>query len=47
MNENGEFTMTGYYSLRIMHAEEPFEIRFPLFDAVALLGLLNREMIEE
>lgn len=47
MNENGEFTMTGYYSLRITHENEPFEVRFPLFDADALLALLNREMIEE
>ncbi len=47
MNKNGEFTMTGYYSLRIMHAEEPFEVRFPLFVADALLGLLNLEIVEE
>ena len=47
MNENGEFTMTGYYSLRITHENEPFEVRFPLFDADALLALLNREIVEE
>ncbi len=45
--EHGEFTMTGYYSLRLTHEGEPFELLFPLFDAEAFLKLLNREIIEE
>ena len=41
------YTMNGYYSLRLTHEGEPFELLFPLFDADALLGLLNREIVEE
>ena len=41
------YTMNGYYSLRFAHEDEPFELLFPLFDADALLGLLNREIVEE
>lgn len=44
---NGEYSMRGYYSLRLMHEEEPYEVRFPLFDADALLSLLNMEIVEE
>ena len=41
------YTMKGYYSLRLTHEGEPFELLFPLFDAETLLGLIGREMIEE
>ena len=33
-NYDEEYTMTGFYSLRLTHEEEPFELLFPLFDAV-------------
>ena len=42
-----QYTMKGYYSLRLTHEGEPFELLFPLFDAETLLGLLNREIVEE
>ncbi len=42
-----QYTMTGYYSLRLTHEGEPFELLFPLFDAEALLKLIDREIIEE
>jgi hypothetical protein len=45
--KTGEYSMTGYYSLRVVHADEHFEVRFPLFDADALLGLIGREIVEE
>lgn len=41
------YTMKGYYSLRLTHEGEPSELLFPLFDAEALLGLINREVVEE
>ena len=44
---SGEYSMTGYYSLRVVHADESFELRFPLFDAEKLLMLLDREIVEE
>ena len=42
-----QYTMTGYYSLRLTHEGEPFELLFPLFDAEKLLTLLDREIVEE
>jgi hypothetical protein len=45
--KTGEYSMTGYYSLRVVHADEHFEVRFPLFDADALLGLIGKEVTEE
>ena len=42
-----QYTMTGYYSLRLTHEGEPFELIFPLFDAEKLLKLLDREIVEE
>ena len=42
-----QYTMKGYYSLRLTHEGEPFELIFPLFDAETLLGLIGREIIEE
>ncbi len=41
------YTMKGYYSLRLTHEGEPFELLFPLFDAEKLLKLLDREIVEE
>lgn len=42
-----EYTMTGFYSLRLTHEGDPFELIFPLFDAEKLLTLLDREIVEE
>ena len=42
-----QYTMTGYYSLRLAHEDESFELLFPLFDAEKLLKLLDREIVEE
>ncbi len=42
-----QYTMKGYYSLRLTHEGEPFELLFPLFDAEKLLKLLDREIVEE
>jgi hypothetical protein len=42
-----QYTMKGYYSLRLTHEGEPFELLFPLFDAEKLLALLDREIVEE
>ena len=42
-----EYTMTGFYSLRLTHEGDPFELIFPLFDAEKLLKLLDREIVEE
>lgn len=42
-----QYTMKGYYSLRLTHEGEPFELIFPLFDAEKLLKLLDREIVEE
>ena len=41
------YTMTGYYSLRIVHDGTPFELLFPLFGAEKLLELIGREIVEE
>jgi hypothetical protein len=41
------YTMKGYYSLRLTHEGEPFELLFPLFDAEKLLKLLDLEIVEE
>jgi hypothetical protein len=46
-NYDEEYTMTGFYSLRLTHEEEPFELLFPLFDAEKLLKLLDCEIVEE
>lgn len=42
-----QYTMTGYYSLRLAHEGEPFELLFPLFDADRILKLIDKEIIEE
>jgi hypothetical protein len=42
-----QYTMKGYYSLRLTHEGEPFELLFPLFDAEKFLALLDREIVEE
>ncbi len=46
-NYEEHYTMKGYYSLRFAHGDTPLELLFPLFNADALLKLLDREIIEE
>ncbi len=41
------YTMNGYYSLRFTHEGTPFELLFPLFNAEKLLGLIDREIVQE
>ena len=42
-----QYTMKGYYSLRLTREGAPFEVLFPLFDAESILKLLDREIVEE
>ena len=41
------YSMEGYYAVRFVHRDTPFEILIPLYDIAPVLEILQREPIEE